>query len=59
MSTGKTLAENLEHAVNNISSIPRVHLSAGKTLAENVEHVPDLKEGQMLIYPIVCRQNPS
>lgn len=26
--------------------------SAGKTLAENLENVPDLKEGQMLIYPI-------
>lgn len=25
---------------------------AGKTLAENLQDVPDLKEGQMLIYPI-------
>ena len=25
---------------------------AGKTLAENLKDVPDLKEGQMLIYPI-------
>ena len=27
-------------------------MSAGKTLAENLKNVPDLKEGQMLIYPI-------
>ena len=26
--------------------------AAGKTLAENLENLPDLKEGQMLIYPI-------
>ncbi len=52
MSTGKSLAQNLENAANNTISIPRVHLSAGKTLAENLKDVPDLKEGQMLIYPI-------
>ncbi len=40
------------NVANNNSNIARVHLSAGKTLAENLENVPDLKEGQMLIYPI-------
>ena len=55
LSAGKTLAENLKM----LQIIPQVQLSADKTLAENTEHVPDLKEGQMLMYPIVCRQNPS
>lgn len=30
----------------------RARRCAGKTLAENLQDVPDLKEGQMLIYPI-------
>ncbi|DBB15609.1 hypothetical protein WJX82_001371 [Trebouxia sp. C0006] len=60
--SGKYLMEDL-HKVGGVPAVLKYLLSkgllhgdcltvTGKTLAENLKNVPDLKEGQMLIYPI-------